>query len=121
MNLENGTISGTVTRNGRNRLVYKTYRRIDGTTYSKAYILPEQAFQRRTPVSEHEKQIRLRFKEAGERAALLSEEQKKQYTEEWIRSKFMFNGKKYCTIRGYIMARVYAEMDTEQTQTGGNT
>ncbi len=113
-----GTLSKTIMRTSKGVVTRRIVAQVRNGK-QKVYIRDEKP--RRKPVSEHEKQIRLRFKEAGERAALLSEEQKKQYAEEWSRSNFMFNGKKYCTIRGYIMARIYAEITAEQTQTGGNT
>ena len=36
-------------------------------------------------------------------------EEKMRYHKEWKAAKYKFNGKEYATLRGYIIARLYAE------------
>lgn len=64
---------------------------------------------RTSKVSENERKARARFATIAEQIKNLSDEQKKDYQQQWRKNKYMFNGKKYATLRGYIMARLYAE------------
>ena len=64
--------------------------------------------ERSTPVTQKEIIVRTQFKAATAFVNSLTPEQKKSYYDEWKRSKFMFNGKKYKTLRGFIMARFFA-------------
>lgn len=65
--------------------------------------------ERSTPVTDKELRARARFKEFSQMYTNMSDEQKSKYKKEWKRALYKFNGKKYNTLRGYIMARFYAE------------
>jgi len=65
--------------------------------------------ERSTPVSDKELRARARFAEFSQMYTNMSDEQKSKYKKEWKRAQYKFNGKKYNTLRGYIMARFYAE------------
>ena len=77
-------------RGGKQRLYLRTYR------------------ERSTPISEKEKLIRTRFSAATIYWNSLFDEQKQRFQDEYKRSKCMFNGKKYKTLRGYVIARFFA-------------
>jgi len=64
--------------------------------------------ERRTPLTEKERIIRTQFKAASVYWCSLTDEQKQRFREEWLRSSFRFNGKKYATLRGYVIARFFA-------------
>ena len=65
--------------------------------------------ERTTPLSDAERNARLRFKEASEFVAKLSNEQKSAFADQYKIAKGRFNGKHYNTLRGYIVARYCAE------------
>ena len=64
---------------------------------------------RTSKISKNELAARSRFAMISEQIKNLSDEQKKDYQQQWRKNKYMFNGKKYATLRGYVMARLYAE------------
>jgi len=73
------------------------------------YFRSADSYKRKSPVSENERKARARFATIAEQIKNLSPEQKKDYQQQWRKNKYMFNGKKYATLRGYVMARLYAE------------
>ena len=77
-------------RGGKQRLYLRTYR------------------ERSTPISEKEKLIRSRFSAATFYWGSLFPEQKERFADDYKCSKCMFNGKKYKTLRGYVIARFFA-------------
>ena len=94
-------------------LLYRTYKRPNGKTETRAYLLPRKqngsyGYERKTPLSDNEITARSRFAKAAEYFKNLSNEQKQQYCKEFSRNKYTFNGKKYSTVRGYVIARFYA-------------
>ena len=94
-------------------LLYKTYTRANGKNETRVYILPRKengkyGYERKTPLSDKELAIRNRFTQAAEYVKNLSNEQKQRYCKEFSRNKYTFNGKKYSTVRGYVIARFYA-------------
>lgn len=97
-------------------VLYKTYHRADGKTETRAYFLPlnretgKYGYKRKAKASEKEIESRARFKRVSEILASLSDETKQKYNREWMKAKYMFNGKKYATLRGYIVARIYVDM-----------
>lgn len=108
LNPEIGNISG---KSG--GLLYRTYKRPNGKTETRAYLLPRKqngsyGYERKTPLSDNEIAVRNRFAKAAEYFKNLSNEQKQRYCKEFSRNKYTFNGKKYSTVRGYIIARFYA-------------
>ena len=104
------SISGSVKGKNGTLLIFKTYKRPSairkGKTETRVYLTKKQP--RTKPLSENEIACRVRFAAAGAYVASLSDEQRKQYKEEWMRSDYLFNGKRYATLKGYIMARFYA-------------
>lgn len=97
-------------------ILYKTFHRADGKTETRAYFLPRNretgkyGYTRKSPVTQGEMESRGRFKRVSEIYASLSDETKQRYNREWEKAKYMLNGKKYCTLRGYIIARLYVDM-----------
>jgi len=97
-------------------VLYKTYHRADGKTETRAYFLPlnretgKYGYKRKAAPSQKEIETRARFKRISEILASLSDETKQQYNREWMKAKYKFNGKKYATLRGYIVARLYVDM-----------
>ena len=88
--------------------VFKTYRRPDGKTETRMY--PYKKQKRTTKLSQNELASRAKFKQVAERLNALSNEEREQYANDWRQNNYLFNGKKYATLRGYIMTRLYAEM-----------
>lgn len=106
------SISGSVKQRNGSLLVFKTFNkpavgRKPGETETRAYLMPKRV--RSTPPSEKEIAVRQRFAAATLYFQNLSNEQREMYAKTWKRDKYMFNGKKYGTLRGYIVARYYAE------------
>ena len=111
------SISGSVKQRNGSLLVFKTFNkpavgRKPGETETRAYFMPKRV--RATPPSEKELAVRQRFAKAALYFQTLSDEQRKQYFDEWVRSNLFFNGKWYATLRGYIMARYYAEHPVDE-------
>ena len=113
--------AGIESMSGKNgNMVFRTYKRPDGKTETRAYALPKKGwnarqkrttygYTRSTKPSENELAARSRFSQISLRISNLTEEQRTRYAQEWQISKYKFNGKSYATLRGYIMARLYAE------------
>ena len=59
---------------------------------------------RTSKVTEKEQKQRNLFAAAASFYRDLSEEQKDFYQKQWKKNKYMFNGKKYGTLRGYVVA-----------------
>ena len=111
---------GIETMSGKsNGVLFKTYNRPNGKKETRAYILPVKdvsptgkktyGYKRLSALSDKEKAARVRFKQLSGIVAQMSFEEKRRYCNEWRAAKYKFNGKKYVTLRGYIMARLYAE------------
>ena len=96
-------LSGTIKSPSGKKVIFKTFKRANGTTETRAYFVSPDSYQRRTKIKPKEIACRQKFSDAMAKLNALSEEQAK-------RSKYTFNGKQYKSIRGYIMARVYAEL-----------
>jgi hypothetical protein len=91
---------------------YRTFKRPNGKTETRAYLLPRRAngkfgYERSTPLSAKEIASRNRFRAISDIINHLTDEQKTTYQREWKKAGYKFNGKKYATPRGYIMARLY--------------
>jgi len=107
--------AGIASMSGKNgNMVFRTYKRPNGKTETRAYILPKKGCRRATKPSGNELAARSRFAQISQTLNNLTEEQRTRYAQEWQISKYKFNGKSYATLRGYIMARLYAEQ-TSQT------
>ena len=106
--------AGIESMSGKNRnMVFRTYKRPNGKTETRAYIMPKKGYRRSTKPSENELAARLRFSQISQKLNNLTEEQRTRYAQEWQISKYKFNGKSYATLRGYIMARLYAEQASQ--------
>ena len=107
LGLMSGTLSksvirtkyGTVTqrlvatvRNGKQRFYLREYR------------------PRTTPITDKEKKQRTIFAEAAARWQGLSEQERLAWHKEWKDAEYMWNGKKYGTLRGYCVAHFMAEL-----------
>ena len=106
------SISGSLKQKNGKRVVFKTFRkpsvnREGGKPETRMYLM--ERYERRTPPSEKEQAAKARFAEISERVNALSEAEKRQYAQEMHDAKMEFKGKKYSSLRGYIMARMYAE------------
>ena len=66
--------------------------------------------ERTTKIKPREIEIRNMFAKAQAVISAMSDEQKKEYKIQWEKNNYSFNGKLYKTLRGYMMARLYAEM-----------
>lgn len=96
-------------------LLFRTYTKPDGTKETRAYGMPKRkdgsfGYQRKAAFTEGEIKAQAQFKTVSAAVNSLSEQSRKQFHREWQKAKYKFNGKKYVTLRGYIMARLYAEM-----------
>jgi hypothetical protein len=103
------SISGAMNvANGR-QMVFKTYKKraVDGTTKTETRLYMMDRKERKTPLSENEMKARLRFKQATDYYNTLEEWQRAEYHHQWRADKYIYNGKKYGTLRGYIIARFY--------------
>lgn len=106
-------------------LLYRTYTRANGKKETRVYILPRKengkfGYTRKAAYSENELASKARFAQIAAKIKALSDEQKMQYQKEWVAANYKFNGKKYCILRGYIMARLYDEMK-KNTENGPQT
>ncbi len=101
-------------------LVFRTYKRPDGKSETRAYALPKKGWNNRTgkyiygysrksKPTEKETVARERFAKASEVFKNMTQDEKMRYDKEWKAAKFKFNGKEYNTLRGYIIARLFAE------------
>ena len=80
------------------------------TSSGKQRIYLRRTEERSTPVTEREQVARSRFKTVSEQVNAMSAEEKHRYAQEMHDAQMLFNGKKYSSLRGYIMARLYAEI-----------
>ena len=98
-------------------MLFKTYKRPNGKTETRAYFMPVKAngkygYTRKTKVTDKEKARRSLFSQASAMVSLMTDDEKQRYHTEWQKAKYMFNGKKYVSFRGYIVARLYADLKT---------
>ena len=103
------SISGAMNvANGR-QMVFKTYKKraADGTIKEETRLYMMDRKERTKPLSKGEQNARLRFKQATDYYNALEEWQRAEYHHQWIAEKYCYNGKKYGTLRGYIIARYY--------------
>ena len=97
-------------------VLYKTYKRPDGKTETRAYMLPRRdngkyGYERTVPPSQNELAARQRFTHFAIMYKNLTEQQKLAYAHDWKKANGLLDGKKYVTLRGYIIARLYQEVD----------
>ena len=94
-------------------ILFKKYRKPDGSTETRAYILPRKkngmhGYTRKTAVTDDEKQRRKNFALASAFASRVladkSSDEFRYWYDRFKEEKGKFNGKKYKTLRGFIMA-----------------
>ena len=50
--------------------------------------------------------------------ASMPEEERQRYYDEWVKDRFMYDGKKYNTFRKYVMVRLIAELSSAKAEQG---
>ena len=101
-------------------LLFKTFTKADGTKQTRAYIMPKKGYNKRTgeyiygysrksKTTKKETVARERFAKASRIFKNMPPDEKMKYHKEWKAAKYKFNGKEYATLRGYIIARLFAE------------
>ena len=94
-------------------------RDIHGEWYTEklvAYVTPsgkqkiriQKYYDRPGTISDKELGLRQRFSDAARFYAALTEAEKEQYHRLWRSDNHKYRGKKYATLRGYVVARFYA-------------
>lgn len=102
------SISGATKNKKGKRLVFKTYRAASTSrTKPETRVYLQDQWQRSTAPSEAELAARQRFGEIARIVHAMADEEKRAYYQQWVADKYKFNGKKYATLRGYIMARLF--------------
>ena len=95
-------------------VLFKTYKRPNGKTETRAYLLPRDrrsgkfGYKRSTPPSDRELKARALFSKFAVKYSAMTEEEMRYYAEQYERDNHVFNGKKYNTLRGYVIANFYA-------------
>ena len=104
-------ISGSIKQKNGTRIIFKTFTKPSANRKSdketRMYIMPPQ--KRTSPVSEKELKHRARFAQAADLVARMPEDEKKRIAEEWRKNKYMYNGKKYKSFRGFLLAKAMKE------------
>lgn len=105
-------------------ILFKKFRKPDGSTETRAYILPRKkngwrGYTRSTPVTEGEKRRRKIFAMSSAYASRVindkSSDEFRMWDYRFKKTKGKYNGKKYKSLRGFIMAIDFAERkDREQ-------
>lgn len=113
-----GTISKHIIKKGQQAYVTSVVAKVTSSGKQRIYI--QQRPVRTKPAGEKELKARTLFAEIIGRVKDLPDEQKELYAKEMKSSKGKFNGKKYATLRGYIVARLYAEEKAKLANIGGN-
>lgn len=78
------------------------------TPSGKQKIRIQKYYDRPGAVSDKELGLRKRFSDAARFYSALTEDEKERYYRLWRKDNLKYNGKKYATLRGYIVARFYA-------------
>ena len=96
-------------------LEFRTFKRPGRKPETRVYFLPKKpdgtyGYVRRKPYSDKELAIRAIFTKAATAFAAMPENERKQYHDEWKKAGYKFNGKKYNTLRGYVVARIIADL-----------
>ena len=102
-------ISGSTKEKNGKRIVF-THRAGDKPGEGRMYIRPADCYRRTTPMSEKEIEAKVRFQRVSWQLNHLGEETKVKFAREWEKDGYKFNGKKYATLRGYIFARLHADI-----------
>lgn len=103
-------LSGSIKSPSGKKVIFKTYKRANGTTETRAYFVSPDSYQRRTKIKPKEIEIRNKFAQVQAAVSALSEERKRELHRQWKKDGYKYNGKTYGTLRGYMMARLYADL-----------
>ena len=107
---EIGLVHGTLSKSTHFEKGKKVTKRVVAIVRNgKQRVYIRQSTPRSTPPTEKEIIARARFARMSEIYLSLSDETKHKYAQEMKRAKCKFNGKKYSSLRGYIIARLYAD------------
>ena len=105
------SISGSIKQKDDSRIIFKTFTKPSvnrkGKTETRIYLA--QKHERTTPLSKAEIAARKRFFMVAQRIKNLTDEERQRYREDFVRDKYTFNGKRYATLRGWLVARFSAE------------
>ena len=102
-----GTLSKTVHYEHGQKIVKRVVAQV--TPSGKQRIFIRQDAIRTTPYSDKEIAQQTRFKQAADYYYHLDETTKMAYAAAWKKNNHMFNGKKYATLRGFIIANYFAQ------------
>ncbi len=107
LNGVSGTLCKKVTYDKGKKIVTRVVASVRG---GKQRIYIREQKERTTKIKPREIEIRNMFAKAQAEITAMSDERKKEYKIQWVENNCYFNGKLYKSLRGYIMARLYAEM-----------
>lgn len=104
-------------------LEFRTFKRPGRKPETRVYILPKRpdgtyGYVRHKPYSDKELAVRTMFTKAATAFATMPENERKQYHDEWVKANYKFNGKKYNTFRGYVIARLIADFRSAMPSKG---
>ena len=109
LGLVRGTLSKTTIRTKHNR---ETVRVVAKVYDGKQHVYIQRSKERSTPVTPEELQRREWFAEATRKAAEVMKDQisREAFHEAWVADGHYFRCKRYNSLRGYILARLYHEL-----------
>ena len=107
------SISGSIKQKDGRKIIFKTYRtpsihREGGKPETRMYLMDRQV--RKTPPSEKELKVRCYFVKAQAWLKAMPQEKIDDYHKQWTDAKYTWRGKKYGTLRGFIMAHLIDEL-----------
>ena len=104
-------LSGSVKQKDGSRIVFKTFSKPSVNRKSeketRMYFMPPH--KRTSHATEKELRQRAKFAQAADLVARLPEDEKKRIAEEWRQNKYKYNGKKYKSFRGFLLAKAMKE------------
>ena len=111
-------ISGSMKSSRFGHRVVFTHRKNDKSGYGHAYIRPADAYKRSTPLSDNERRARADFQTIALKTneILADEQDRMAFHKVWKEAKGKFHGKKYATLRGYIMAVFFDKLKRERQE-----
>ena len=102
-----GTLCKNVTYDHGKKIVTRVVASVRG---GKQRIYIREQKERTTKIKPREIEVRNMFSKAQAVITAMSEERKLEFQKQWVENNYSFNGKQYKTLRGYMMARLFAEM-----------
>ena len=106
------SISGSIKQKDGRRIIFKTFRspsaRRGNKPETRMYFMDRQV--RRTAPSVKELKIRNFFAQAQAWLKAMPQEKIDEYNKQWTAAKYMWRGKKYGTLRGFIFAHLLDEL-----------